>query len=393
MAGEEPPAVPPRNSTVVQMEEPAPQVREFFDRPQNVQAERTFQEFREDPAGDAEQRLSVLQEQLQTLNADKKKAEDQIGSYEARLATTRKEATEAKMANQRLSEQNSKYREIFSRGSSDEGEIPDDKIHGLFVELRVLIQRIVHRHYAVQGPKKLTNHNNPWFDRQKRFRDHLKGLKSEQMQKFWMRGKIFELINRGLISARSFGVSQSERYLEDFENSLECSKAGRFPPKQHLSIGSLTLGLLSSVSHSALAEWRSRTIECGALLRENSKWPGETCQDVLGFMEPYLSATTDASLELLEKLMRDLCEKAYSLSLLLRRSKKATFQIWTAKVDSIVTGPIEANVSCQEFDRPATAEILGSRVVMTIFGGLVKIPDETVSGHIVLEPSHVVCRA
>ena len=30
MAGEEPPAVPPRNSTVVPMEEPAPPAREFF---------------------------------------------------------------------------------------------------------------------------------------------------------------------------------------------------------------------------------------------------------------------------------------------------------------------------------------------------------------------------
>ena len=171
---------------------------------------------------------------MQTLSADKKKAEDEIGSYKARLATTRKEATEAKMANQRLLEHNSKYREIILRGSSDEGEIPDDKIHDLFVELRVLIQGIVHRYYAVQGHKKLTSHNNPWFDSQKRFRDMLKGLTSEQMQRFCMRGKIFEMINRYLISAHSFGVSKSEHDLRDFEISLEGSKAGRFPPKHHL---------------------------------------------------------------------------------------------------------------------------------------------------------------
>lgn len=176
-----------------------------------------------------------MQEQLQTLSADKKKAEDEIGSYRARLATTRKEATEEKVANRRLLEQSSKYREIILRGSTDDSDVPDDRIHDLFVELRVLIQRIVHRHYAVQGYKKLTIHNNPWFDRQKRFRDDVKGLTSEQMQKFWMRWKIFELVNHGLISGRSFGVSQSEHYLEDFENSLEGSKAGRFPPKQHPS--------------------------------------------------------------------------------------------------------------------------------------------------------------
>ena len=338
-----------------------------------------------------------MQEQLQTLSVDKKKAEDQVGSYKARLAISHKEATEAKKAHQRQLEQNSKYREIILRGSSDEGEIPDDKIHGLFVELRVLIQRIVHHHYApVQGHEKLTSHNNLLFDSQKRFRKHLKGLKSEQMQKFCMRGKIFEMINDELVSARSFGVSKSEHDLKNFEDSLEGSKASRFPRKQHLSRRSLTLGLLSSVSPSALAEWRSRTIECGALLGEKSKWPGETSKDVLDFMDPYVSATTVASamsLDLLKKSMGELCDKAYSLSLLLRRSKKATFQIWTAKVDSIVMGPIEANVSCQKFDGPATAEILGSRVAMTIFGGLVKIPDETVSGHIVLERSEVVCRA
>ncbi|KAI4096804.1 MAG: hypothetical protein LQ339_006888 [Xanthoria mediterranea] len=376
MAGEEPPAVPPRNSTVVPMEESAPQelVKDLWSLLE-PKAERTFQEFREDPAGEVERRLSALQEQLQTLSADKKKAEDEIGSYRARLATTRKEATEEKVANRRLLEQSSKYREIILRGSTDDSDVPDDRIHDLFVELRVLIQRIVHRHYAVQGYKKLTIHNNPWFDRQKRFRDDVKGLTSEQMQKFWMRWKIFELVNHGLISGRSFGVSQSEHYLEDFENSLEGSKA---------------------VSLSALAEWRSRTIECGALLGEISKRPGETCQDVLNIMDPYVSATTVASavsLDLLKKSMRELCDKAYSLSLLLRRSKKATFQIWTAKAETLVTGSVEANASCQEFDGPAKAEILGSRVVMTIFGGLVKVPEDTASGQIVLERSHVVCRA
>ncbi|KAI4208837.1 MAG: hypothetical protein L6R36_009555 [Xanthoria steineri] len=198
-------------------------------------ADRTLQEFREDPAGEIERRLSALQEQLQTFSVDKKKAEDEVGNYKARLATSHKEATEAKKANQRLLEHNSKYREIILRGSSDEGEIPDKKIHGLFVELRVLIQRIVHCHYAVQGHKKLTIHNNPWFDRQKRFRDDLKGPMSEPMQKFWMRGRIFEMINRDLISSRSFGVSQFERHLRDFEKSLEGSKACRFPRKQHLS--------------------------------------------------------------------------------------------------------------------------------------------------------------
>ncbi|KAI4282669.1 MAG: hypothetical protein L6R38_002759 [Xanthoria sp. 2 TBL-2021] len=441
---EDQPAVPPRQHTVVPMEDPGPRVREFLEnslekvhdslerkiteyhtaveraicnsspyiQADNSQAssssgtlvtalwsllepkeERTLREFQEDPVGEVERRLSTLGEQLKTLSADKKKVEDDIGSYKARLATTRKEATEAKVAIQRLSEHNSKYREIILRGSSDDREIPDDKIHGQFVELRVLIQRIVHRHYAVQGHKKLTGHNNPWFEGQKKFRDVLKSLASEPLQRFGMRAKIFEFVDRDLISTRSFGVSKSEHSLKDFEEALDCSKAGMLQPN-HLRKREL-IGLRPAVSHSDLAEWRSRTIECGALLGEKSKWPGETCQDVLDFMDPYVSAATvgsAVSLDLLNKSMRELCDKAYSLSVLLRRSKKATFQTWAVKNDTIVTAPIEAKVSCQEFDGPAKAEILGSRVAMTIFGGLVKIPEDTSDGQIVLEKSHVVCR-
>ncbi|KAL8758203.1 MAG: hypothetical protein Q9199_001666 [Rusavskia elegans] len=229
---EDPPAVPPRQHTVVPMEDPIPRLREFFEGSLEKtlvttlwsllepKEERSLQEFREDPVGEVERRLSALKEQLKILSADKKQVEDDIGSYKARLATTRKEAAEAKV-------------------------------------------RIVHRHYAVQGHKKLTGHNNPWFEGQKKFRDLLKSLGPEPLQRFGMRAKIFEFVNRDLISTRSFGVSKSEHNLKDFEEALVCSKA---------------------VSHSDLAEWRSRTIECGALLGEKSKGPGETCQDVLDFM-------------------------------------------------------------------------------------------------------------
>lgn len=149
------------------------------------------------------------------------------------------------------------------------------------------------------------------------------------------------------------------------------------------------------MSHADLAEWRSRTIESGASLGEKSKWPGETCQDILDFMDPHISATTvgsDVRFDLLEKSMRELCDKAYSLSVLLRRSKKATFKISVMKDDTLVTAPVEAKVSCQAFDGPSKPGILGSRVAMTIFGGLLKIPVDSSDEQVDLEKSHVVCR-
>ncbi|KAL8917374.1 MAG: hypothetical protein Q9208_007992 [Pyrenodesmia sp. 3 TL-2023] len=126
--------------------------------------------------GEMERRLSAFGEQVKILTGDKKKFEDDISSYKARLVTTRKEATEARSLIQRLSEQNSKYRGIILKGSNDNIDFPDDEIHIEFIEIRDLIQRIEHRYYAVQGDRKLSGYNNPWIEEQKRFQDILKGL-------------------------------------------------------------------------------------------------------------------------------------------------------------------------------------------------------------------------
>ncbi|KAL8636756.1 MAG: hypothetical protein Q9226_009214, partial [Calogaya cf. arnoldii] len=236
------------------------------------------------------------------------------------LTASRKETSDLKVVNRKLSEQNSKFRSIILQGISDDSEVPDDKIHVQFVELRDIVERIVRRHYAFQGLPKLASHNNPWFEEQKRFRDSLKSLGSETLQQFYMRGQIFDFVNSGLIEARSFGIGDLENELKDFEKAVDRCR---------------------TVSPADLAEWRSRTIECGASLGERSRWPGRTCRDILDFMEPYVCGSA-ASNEQLGKTMRELCDKAYSLSLLMRRYKKATFQTSIMKDDTMVTAPVEA---------------------------------------------------
>ena len=150
------------------------------------------------------------------------------------------------------------------------------------------------------------------------------------------------------------------------------------------------------VSHAELAEWRSRTIDCGAWLEERSHLPRETCREILDFMDPFTVGATVGSAagrDQLMALMGELCDKAYDLSVLMRRSKKATFQVSLVSDETIITPTIEARVTCQTFDGPSQPEILGSKIAMTIFGGLVKVPENSVDDRaVVLEKSHVVCR-
>ncbi len=176
--------------------------------------------------GEVEQRLSVLEEQLKTLTDERMKFVDELSSCNNRLARSRRELSEANVATQRLAEQNSKYRSIILEGSSDDTEVPDEKIYRLFVELRDLIQRIVHRHYSGFGHRKLNTNNNPGFKGQQQFRDALEAYPTEPLRKFYLRAKMFDFINIRLISVPTFGIGRFEKGLMTFERALYSSAGG-----------------------------------------------------------------------------------------------------------------------------------------------------------------------
>ena len=176
--------------------------------------------------GEVEQRLSFLEEQLKTLTAEKTRFIDEISSCNNRLARSRKDLSEANATIQRLAEQNSKYRSIILEDSSDDTEVPDEKICRLFVELRYLIQRIVHKHYSGLGHRKLNMNNNPGFEGQQQFRDALEAFPTEPLRKLYLRAKMFDFIDIRLISAPTFGIGAFEKGLMTFERALHSSVAG-----------------------------------------------------------------------------------------------------------------------------------------------------------------------
>lgn len=108
-------------------------------------------------------------------------------------------------------------------------------------------------------------------------------------------------------------------------------------------------------------------------------------------MDPQISTPTRGSVEQLERSMRELCEKAYDLSLLLRRSKGATFKILRFRDDDTVTAAVEAEINCQVVDGPRRPSIIGSRISMIIFGGLEKFSGSSGEERVILEKPHVVC--
>lgn len=172
-----------------------------------------FVEFAADPVNEVRQRLSILEEERDTLKAEKKSLEDERND-------ARKLSVEAKASIGKLKEQNAKYRNIIIKSGGDSTEVPDDKIHSQFVELRELTQRIVHKYFSAHGQIKLSRHNNPYFEDQKLFRDDLAHSASESLQRFMMRAKIFAFINDRLLSGNSFGIGELEECLTDFENEL-----------------------------------------------------------------------------------------------------------------------------------------------------------------------------
>ena len=168
-------------------------------------------------------RLADLDEQVRRITADKTRLENEMGNS---LAVASAELKEAKAHNQRLSDRNIQLRSVILKGSSGNTEVPDDKIRNQFVELRDIIQRMVHRHYSALGHIKLKSQNNPRFEEQKRFRNTLKELALEPLQRFCMRAKLFELIDSNLLSARTFGLEKLENRLGDFESNLDSSGKG-----------------------------------------------------------------------------------------------------------------------------------------------------------------------
>ncbi|MCJ1355651.1 MAG: hypothetical protein MMC33_005643 [Icmadophila ericetorum] len=134
-------------------------------------------------------------------------------------------------------------------------------------------------------------------------------------------------------------------------------------------------------------EWRKRTIECAALLDQESEKPERVAKDIWEFMKPMLSPSTNEKMNL--KSLFELCKDAYELTSLLRKSS-AIYKIIKLEEGTTVS---ESKMVAQAFDGPPPLDMKNSRIAYTLFAALIKRPDIDLDEEYVLEKAHVICRA
>lgn len=113
------------------------------------QQKMSLRDFTQDPVREVKQRLSALENERDGLAVERRTLEEQLSRANIHATAsheTNKELAELKIQNRQISELNSKYRSIILQGNNDNMELPDDKIHSRFVELRDIVQRIVHQY-------------------------------------------------------------------------------------------------------------------------------------------------------------------------------------------------------------------------------------------------------
>ena len=180
-----------------------------------------------------QQEIQMLKEENETLAAEKASLEEEVNRHLSSLARRGKEVQDANQRIRTLQEQSSKYRSIILKSGKDTTEIRDDVVHTQFIELRDLIQRIVHNHYSARDMRPAKLSQDATAQEQKRFRDALNARSSEALQRYLMRAKIFELLDRWLLSACTFGSEESEQSLQQFEKAVMSTNKGVFSALPH----------------------------------------------------------------------------------------------------------------------------------------------------------------
>lgn len=110
-------------------------------------------------------------------------------------------------------------------------------------------------------------------------------------------------------------------------------------------------------------------------------------------MEPLLPEPLKDTSPIHLESIRRLCEDAYNLTLILRKSA-SDFKCESVPRDTVIDETVESQISPQAFDPPSKSQaprIQGSRIALTIFGGLIKYEPSTGERFVLVKP-HVVCR-
>lgn len=157
-------------------------------------------------------------------------------------------------------------------------------------------------------------------------------------------------------------------------------------------------------SNAALAKsadidlWKRKTVECAGLLGRKSSRPATIADFIRSFMSPLLASQPEGvpkgashPTEQHDKIILQLCEDAYKLTLL-ARGCKASYRFEKFEEGKIIDEQLESEIVCQAFEEHEDEKVRGSRIAFTVFGALVKTSDLDLEERYVLEKAHVICQ-
>jgi len=157
---------------------------------------------------------------------------------------------------------------------------------------------------------------------------------------------------------------------------------------------------LTRLGHETdILEWRIQTLKCASFLEVRHETATRTAQAIEDFMAPLRFPPQDRLTQKAAGAPRDsvnrLCNDAYNLILTLRRCDD-TYRCEVPKPGAKVDTDVEP--LAQEYHHSTTEASHGrvasekAVILFTIFGSLVKYPENNMAKRLVLEKAHVVIK-
>lgn len=135
-------------------------------------------------------------------------------------------------------------------------------------------------------------------------------------------------------------------------------------------------------------------MEFAAGLDVQNKRPEKIAKYIAQFMEPLLADPSDVKTDIHYKSILRLCEDAYNVALVLRKSH-FDYKCESLSDGTLIDEAVEGEIKPQGFDRPQATQdpmIQGSRIAFTMFGALVKY-EPAIGERYMVEKAHVmICR-
>ena len=271
----------------------------------------------------------------------------------------------------------------------------DSEIESRFIEIREIIQGIVHKYYNAKNDKHLACWESTRRKASNRQLDNSnnRGLIDIGEKRLLARSHIYRILHYELFTQMCFGLDdETEQALIGFEDRLTQTTESKLPGYKNKTVAYLCL-----VKEDDLIEWRTRTvIAAGKIPKSNSASLRlkESIKKHMDLADPPLAddANGEQFRQYLDTELLKLTEKAVSLKLLFRQNTTSYdclgFSSGTPANDSDDSG-MEI-VKILDGDDSAPAEVF-----LTIHGGLIKVRRATATeegSRVILVKAEVVCR-